>query len=213
MNPTSKISFPCLFATAVLLAVTAHAADAKKTTEGTNPKGDMIHWSDGTTWARVTVTKLEVRGDSAETARLEITNVPPGFTAGWFSNFTTVALRGESSAPPHTNSISAVRLYTDGYTPPSFRDLPAPKGRYEDVYACPWQEVWSTRGVMPEFCAKAEMDGRPVLLQFRIMITHVAVERGEVHCLVRRHSANNGTAIEGWFSGITKVVFGERPTD
>jgi hypothetical protein len=65
---------------------------------------------------------------------------------------------------------------------------------------------------MPEFCSKAEMNGRPVLLQFRVMITHVAVERGDVLCLVRWCSAN-GTAREGRYSGISKVVFGERPKD
>jgi hypothetical protein len=183
-------------------------ASNSKIADGSDANGDSVQWSDGTAWKRVTITKLEVRNNGGrKTARLEITNVPPEFRAGWFTNFTSAALRGESSAPPRTDTISALRLYTDGYTPPSFPDLPAPKGQYEDIYFSPWQDAWNRRTIMPEFSAKAEKDGKPVLLQLRVMVTHLAVERGEVYCLVRRQSSNE-TAIEGWFSGINRVLFG-----
>ena len=210
MKPKSKSSSLCVLATALLLAVTAHAADPKKTAEGSDPNGDTIEWSDGTTWTRVTITTLEVRGDNAVTARLEITNVPPGFTAGWFTNFATVAMRGEALPPKRTDTISASQLYTPGYIPPSFRDLPPLKRQYKDIYACPWQEAWSRRTFMPENSAQATMDGKPVLLQFGVVVTHLSVERGQLYCLVRHHSANK-SAIEGWFSGISKVLFGREP--
>jgi hypothetical protein len=114
------------------------AEDTKKIADGSDANGDSIQWNNGTIWRRVTITELDVRNSGGtKTARLEITNVPPGFRAGWFTNFTTAALRGEPSAPPRSDSISALRLYTDGYTPPSFPDLPAPKRQYEDTYICP----------------------------------------------------------------------------
>lgn len=212
MTTISKTLVPFLRIAALLLAVTGHAADATRVSAGSDSKGDTVQWSDGTTWARVTITKLEVRGDGdSNTARLEITNVPPGFRAGWFTNFASVALRGESSTPAPTDAISALRLHTDGYTPPSFRDLPTPKSQYEDIYACPWQDAWSRRSIMPEFSAQAKMDGKPVLLQLRVIVTHLATERSQVYCLVRRHSSNK-SAIEGWFSGITTVMFGREPS-
>ncbi len=63
---------------------------------------------------------------------------------------------------------------------------------------------------MPENSAQATMDGKPVLLQFGVVVTHLSVERGQLYCLVRHHSANK-SAIEGWFSGISKVLFGREP--
>lgn len=211
MNSKSRINPLRFFAAALLLAVTAHAADTKKLAEGSDPNGDTVQWSDGTTWARVTISKLEVRGDSgSNTARLDITNVPPGFRAGWFTNFTSVALRGEASPPARTNAISALHLYTAGYTPPSFRDMPTLKRQYKDIYACPWQDAWSRLTFMPENSAQAKMDDKLVLLQFGVVVTHLSVERSQVYCLVRRHSANK-SAIEGWFSGINTVLFGREP--
>ena len=213
MTITTTALAPLQLATALFLAAAVHGADSEKVAEGSDPKGDIIQWSDGSTWRRVTITKLEVRSDGeSKMARLEITNVPPGFGAGWRTNFTSVALRGESPAPARTDAISALRLYTQGYTPPSFRDLPTPNGRYEDTYMCPWQDAWNTRSFMPEWSAKGSMDGKPVLLQLRVMVTHLAVERDEVYCLVRRHSSNKN-AIEGWFSGISTVLFGREPSN
>jgi hypothetical protein len=211
MNTKSRINFLRLLAAALLLAVTTNAADTKKIAEGSDPNGDSIQWSDGTTWTRVTITKLEVRGAGASRAvRLEITNAPPGFTAGWFTNFTSAALRGEASAPARTETVSAAHIYTAGYTPPSFRDLPALKRQYKDIYFCPWQDAWNRRTFMPENSAAGTKDGKQVLMQFGVVVTHLAVERDQVYCLVRHHSANK-SAIEGWFSGISFVLFGREP--
>ncbi len=98
---------------------------------GSDTKGDVVYWQNGSIWRDITIKKLEI--SSMGVPRLEIANVPSGFRNGVFTNFISAILRGESVPPPITNSVSVARLAPAIGAEPLFSPLPCLRREYEDA--------------------------------------------------------------------------------
>jgi hypothetical protein len=193
-----------------VLALSAVSFDgAAQRLEGSNLNGDVIRWRDGSEWKHVTVKGLEVvASDGTRDAVLEVADVPPGNTAGRFARWTSVSLRSsDPTVPDVTEPISAIKLYTPGYRGKAAPSLPAVTTAYDDLYYCPWQPAWDKNAIMPEQSVKANRNGKDILVQLSVTITHLVVEDGAPLCLVRAHRVNKGTVTDGWYSDIDRVVF------
>ena len=179
---------------------------------GSNPKGDVIRWQDGTVWRNVTVKQVEVPASGLPS--LEVTNVPNRFQAGTFTNFVSVALRGEIEPPPAaTNPASLLKIYgaslLEGSNSAAASFAPL-KAEFGDVLISDMPTDFAqmmAAPVKPEFTATLTRNGKQLFGRFEVTITHLTAERGQVLCLVRG-TKKNATIRDGWYSGVQLAIFG-----
>jgi hypothetical protein len=189
-----------LLALAFVSVVTAAEKDKTVRLVGTDIKGDVVRWQDGSVWSNVTVTRLEV--SESGRARIVITNVPDAAAAGVFTNFLSAALRGESEPPPVSNPMTVLQDYP--VAPTAQTNLPPLKTEFGDSLIC---ALPPGRAEFPiSNSAKVLIDGKLMFARLSITITHVVVQKDRVFFLARGRKGNTSFR-DGWYSDARFAIF------
>ncbi|MEI6070771.1 MAG: hypothetical protein WCS31_03180 [Verrucomicrobiae bacterium] len=206
-----------VFVAIFILLFPAQGADTNKNATnvlvGTNPKGDLIEWADGTVWTNVTIEDIDFdRTQSKPQPVLKIKDGPKGMEAGERRDrFRAIGLRSSAPVTAKVSNPLPLQKARDQSDKPLLTDLPklARAESWADMCATKWLSEWNGRFAQPENSLKATLKGLsvPVYIQTRVTIPVVRFDGDTLYALVRNTGGNAGI-VDGWFSGIETLIFG-----
>ncbi|OQX04774.1 MAG: hypothetical protein BWK76_28315 [Desulfobulbaceae bacterium A2] len=198
-----------LWSVLVMSVCAASALAGNTDLVGTNPKGDTIEWQDGSIWKNVTVSTFKIqKKDGTNTPVIEIADVPAGKSAGTFSNWVSVNLRGESKPSAVPKDVPSVVDLSKMYSTKSLKGIPALQSEFADTYISDIPADWEQSTFKPEFSAiGTDKEGNKILIRFKVTITNLLRQDGRVVALIRKTKSGGATTPENYFTGFKTIYF------